>query len=65
MLCILYTIYIYIYILHTLYILYNTYLYNSHQQLQDALDVSLTTQALVHKVHFDIQQVQLQWTPGI
>ena len=38
MLSILYTIYI----LHTLYILYNTYLYNSHQQLQDALDVILT-----------------------
>ena len=28
----------------------------SHHQLQDAIDVGLATQALIHKVRFDIKQ---------
>ena len=30
--------------------------YNSHHQLQDALDVGLATQALVHMVRFDVYE---------
>ena len=32
----------------------------SHHQLQDAIDVGLATQALIHKVRFDIKQSRHQ-----
>ena len=39
-----------------LFLILPKYTQQSHHQLQDALDLSLATQALVHIMHFDIYQ---------